>query len=88
MPIFPPFIDVNLPFYWADMDDDEYAGEVFTDKYPLESGMYLDCSCEGKRRYILVGDMNTSNGHCGCCNTRITFVYRFTNLLKDTTPTK
>ena len=79
------FVEVNLPFSWGDIEytDEEYADPQFTEKtcfreeFSLESGMLLDCLSNGKRQFILVGNINSSTGTCGCCNASITFVYRY-----------
>ena len=77
MPKPPEFVEVNLPFNVSHVDYDE-SKPYFEKNHPLCPGMLLDCEVEREgRQYILIGDLNCSLGHCGCCSSYITFVYRF-----------
>ncbi len=83
------FINVNLPFSWGDIDfydedgnyDASRDGQCFREIYGVIPGMLLDCECDGERKRILVGHVNASTGWCGCCNLRITYVYRYLQII-------
>ncbi len=79
------FVEVNLPFSWGDIEytDEEYADPnfvekpCFRDEVGLKPGMLLDCLSYGERKFLFIGNINTSTGYCGCCNESIRFVYRY-----------